>query len=453
MVMETSRSRAKPVKRLKKGTKTTKSHRFELFSQRIAKLKIDPIHRVRGTGIDEAHTDADVSASYFKSSLDHWADINLSENFTEFVRRARPLSEVLPQILHHEETIMALLIEFIEKRDQHSIEPLLSLLSQFARDLGARFERHFAVSVAMVASVAATHISIEVVEWSFTCLAWIFKFLSRLLVPDLRPLLGIMAPYLGKERQKPYVSRFAAESMSFVIRKAARVHSKDKSPLQLAVAFILTDIRQSVESRTIQDYKRGIMSMFSDAIKGVNEGIHSNGITILRCLLDQTLLGDEEQFHISQDILQGVIVNIIHHTTAETFSEVLDAIIDYVRSESEGGPSRHAQCSCLVMFLIVNTRKGNRIKDWKQVHETLLSLIRLTVGDLASVQPQVSRLLTASAVALQHSPMDEMLPYMRPIMESITHVALTSFFLPFCLTFSEFGSERFHTIVLPYFKQ
>ncbi|KAI5295297.1 U3 snoRNP protein, partial [Ascosphaera acerosa] len=81
MAIPTSSRRGKPARLLRKGTATTKSHRFEPFSQRVVKLKIDPIHRSRRTPQDG--DDAN-STSYFRSSLEHWIDLNLSENFTRF---------------------------------------------------------------------------------------------------------------------------------------------------------------------------------------------------------------------------------------------------------------------------------------------------------------------------------------------------------------------------------
>jgi U3 small nucleolar RNA-associated protein 20 len=451
--MASSGSRAQPVKRLKKGTETTKSHRFEPFSQRIAKLKIDPIHRVRGTGIGYTDKQSDVTASYFKESLDHWVDMNLSRNFSDFVRHVGSLCENLPQLLYHEDKIMALLVEYIEKRDQLSMEPLLSLLSQFARDLGVRFEKHFATSVKLIASVAATHQSIDVVEWSFACLAWIFKFLSRLLVPDLRQLLGIMTPYLGKVRQKPFVSRFAAESMSFLVRKATLIYHKDKLPLRRAVSFLFSDLRSNSGTQNVEEYKRGIMSMFADAMRGVKGCVHSSACDIFRCLFDQTAVGDDEEFALTLEIVGGIVINIIHYVTAETFDDVVNVMFTYIHTEHEKGVHRHAQFSSLLVFLIINTRKGTRVKDWKKVHEVLLLLLQRAAMDVSIFQSRLPHLLTATAAAFQQSPMDELLPLMRPIMETMTTDALSSYFLAFCSAFSALGSERFHIIVLPYFQQ
>ncbi|OJD19004.1 hypothetical protein AJ78_01033 [Emergomyces pasteurianus Ep9510] len=451
MATVNSGRRGKPPNRLKKGTITTKSHRFESFSQRVVKLKIDPIHRVRRASIgDDSDTDSD---SYFRASLEHWMDLNLSENFTQFSQRVNRLCESLPQILHHEDRIMGLLAEYIGYRDELSMEPLLSLVAQFARDLGQRFERHFASTVTLVASVAATHSNIEVIEWSFTCLAWIFKFLSRLLVPDLRQLLGIMSPYLGKERQKHFVTRFAAESMSFLVRKAALVYYKNMEPLDRAVTFLFEDLANTDGARQISMYQQGLMSMFADAIKGVNGGIHSNGADILRCLINAAAVQDETQSTLATQVLSGIVINLVHHTSANTFNSLLDVICDHVESAKPNSNFATTKIHIRLIFISATTRKGSRVRNWTRVHQALATLLGRVVKSSNIPVDSVRYLLAAVVVALQTSPMDELLSFMRPIMELVSDERLRDYFVPFCSLFSTFGTERFQSVVLPYFQR
>ena len=438
------------MKRLKGGTETTKSHRFEPFSQRVARLKVDPIHRVRLPSFGEG----DGTSSHFRSALEHWIELNLSQNFMIFSRQVNPLCESLAQILYHEERIMGLLVDYIGKMDQLSMEPLLSLLAQLARDLGSRFEKHFSSSVTLVASVAATHPDVEVVEWSFSCLAWIFKFLSRLLVPDLRQVLRIMSPYIGRERQKPYVARFAAESMSFLIRKAGLAYHKNKISLERAVSFLFHDLRDAaVDSKNNDIYKEGLMVMFSDAIKGVKDGLHSNASEILTCLLEHVPVDDEVHFTLALDVVSGVVVNLIHHTMADTFEPLLDVIASCVATRCHSAEGHHAEFCCRIMLLCVATRKGSRIKNWKVVYQSLLYLLQKATAAPEMYEKSLPHLLTAVAYSLQVSPMDEMLPFMRPIMDSVSHASLSGYFLPFCTVFSECGAERFYSVVLPYFQR
>ncbi|KAI5306435.1 hypothetical protein KEM56_000935 [Ascosphaera pollenicola] len=450
MAIPASSRRGKPARLLKKGTATTKSHRFEPFSQRVVKLKIDPIHRARRTPQDGDGAD---TTSHFRTSLEHWIDMNLSENFTRFAGAVNPLCESLPQILHYEDRIMGLLVEYIEKRDELCMEPLLDLVAQFARDLGQRFERHFASTVTLVANVAATHSSIEVIEWSFTCLAWIFKFLSRLLVPDLRQLLSIMSPYLGKEKQKHFVTRFAAESMSFLIRKAALVYYKNQAPLEKALTFLINDLSSVTHVQQAEMYQEGLMSMLSESIKGVKYGLYSNGTDIMRAIIFAVTQMETAHNEAGRHVLEGVLINIIHSTTLDTFPPILDIICEQIEAESTSPSSSIFKIHSRMLFLAVVTRKGVRVKGWKRVHTVLLTLLDRCLNNLDAYHELVPVVLGTAASAMQTSPMDELLPSMRPLMSKISDPSLNSSFLPFCSLFADLGLERFQSVVLPYFQK
>lgn len=452
MVTASSSQRSKPPRLQKGGTATTKSHRWEPFSQRVLKLKIDPVHRVRRTTFGEE--DDDETSSCFRASLDHWVELNLSENFTDFVQRVDRLCENLPQVLYHQDAIMGLLVEYIEKKDELSMEPLLSLMAQFARDLGSRFEKHFAAAVQLIAAVAATHQSIDVIEWSFTCLAWIFKFLSRLLVPDLRPLLAIMAQYLGKEHQKHFVSRFAAESVSFLIRKAAAVYYKDKKPLERAVTFLLEDLaKTSAEGRQVTAYQEGLMAMFADATKGIKSAVHSNGIDILRCLMKAVGVKNEEQSALSESVLSGVLITLVHYCTAETFRPVLDAVCQYNESISAKDKAIVTRVGCHTLFLCIVARKGSRVADWNTALTTLLRLLAKATETNVFPDNSIKQLLGSVAFAIHASPMDELLPHMRQLMDFVTHQRLSKYFIPFCDLVAGLDPERFQSVVHPYLQK
>src|SRR5271156_5158701 len=88
----TARKRVKPAA-------AKNAHRFEAFSKRIAKLKIDPIHKVSGAGHADEHDG--LTESRFRASLDHWNEFNSSHNFTQFSTKVAPLCESLPLLLHH----------------------------------------------------------------------------------------------------------------------------------------------------------------------------------------------------------------------------------------------------------------------------------------------------------------------------------------------------------------
>ncbi|OMP81501.1 U3 small nucleolar RNA-associated protein 20 [Diplodia seriata] len=457
VVSQAKRKKSDKVFRPKKGgTESSRKHHFESFSHRIAKLNIDPIRRTTRRADDEH--DLSTTTSYLKTSFDEWKDLNLSESFHAFSRELDPLCESLPQILHHADSIMDLLVRYIEKRDALSLEPLLSLVSHFAHDLGARFEKYFARTVRIVCDVAAKHPDIEVIEWSFTCLAWLFKYLSRLLVPDLRPLYDLMAPLLGKEHQKSFVSRFAAEAMSFLVRKAGASYHRDKEPLQIIVSHALADLAALAQRSDASQYQRGLMTLFVESVKGVQNGLHSSAEAVFGVLLEQALASQDDESLVREerpavDLLQGVLTATIHHTNSETFRPVLQILLGHIDAIDRSNNTLKLENAARLLFTVVGVRKGTRIADWSPVMRTTSRVVASAENTVAVPNsPVVYDVLAAVAVILQLCPMDIVIPHLR-ILDTISSGSWQQSFLYFCNFFSELGMERFQSILLPHFRR
>lgn len=440
----------RPSKNPKGGTPSSRRHHFESFSQRIAKLKIDAVRRGRNAILDDA--ELDTSFSYFRDALAEWRDLNLSETFRAFARQVAPLCDSLPQVLHHSDRILELLVIYIEKGDKHSEEPLLSLMAHFAHDLGARFENHFERAVRALSQLAAKHPDVEVIEWSFTCLAWLFKYLSRLLVPDLRPVFDLMAPLLGKEHQKAFVARFAAESLSFLVRKAGAVYHRDKNPLRVIVRHISEQLQELRAPAQDSSFRLGLMALFADSIKGVQRGLHSSAVPILQELSFQTY--DHDNIQTSQaplePVLVGVLTAVIHHTDAEHFQPVLELLLAKIRETA--AEACHLRLSSRLLFIVCGVRKGSRVADWQPVLEALSLLLKAADS---SATPDVSvaqGYLSAVAVVFQYCPLDAAIPHVT-IIERLSKGYWEKSFLHFCDIFAALGTERFTTLLLPYFKR
>ena len=451
MAASSSGRRDRSTRVTKGGTESSRKHHFESFTQRIAKLNIDPIRRVRRQDVDL--DDLSATTSYFQTGLSHWKDLNLSENFTAFVREVEPLCDSLVQILHYHQKIVDILCKYMEIRDALSLEPLLSLTSHLAHDLGTRFETHFAKVVTLVASLAAKHQSVEVIEWSFTCLVWLFKYLSRLLVPDLRAVYNIMAPLLGKEPQKKYVTKFAAEAMSFLVRKAALAYSKNKIPLTTFVGHIMEDLGRLIQQgKDTGLYQYGLMTLFADSIKGINRGLHSCGTTIWMCLL-QAVTDQGRLFNrASLGVLHGVTVSILHHTDEINFIPILNVLLDSIGTLSESSyPSAVSACAEL-LYVAVTVRKGSRIQDWQPVVNSLALLLQFDhASDKSSNREILDYSEMGAAVILQYSPLDLVIPKVRLVINCMLSETRRPKFLLFCNYLCELGRDRFLSLISPSF--
>jgi U3 small nucleolar RNA-associated protein 20 len=444
-----SRTLKRAPKRVKGGTESTRNHTFKGFSQRIAQLKIEPVRRGRSTILDDAELES--TFSYFRDAFLEWRELNLSEGFSTFARRVASLCDSLPQVLHHSDRIVELLVEYIEKGDRFSEEPLLSLLAHLAHDLGERFEKHFQQAVTVVSRLAATHTDVEVIEWSFACLAWLFKYLSRLLVPDLRPVFDLISPLLGKERQKAFVSRFAAESLSFLIRKAGAGYHRDKTPLRLILSHISKQVEHLEGSAKDYDFQNGLMYLLADSLKGVQRGFHSSAPAILQELLAETYRDEHARLRTPplEPILVGVLTAIIHHTDAENFTPLLHVLIAQIESVTSNPD--HTALSSRLLFVACSVRQGTRISDWKPVLRCTQLLVESS-NDSELDTDTIWDILSVVSVVFQYCSLNAAIPHEK-LLEGLTQEPWERYFLPFCNLFAHLGPERFKTLLFPYFKR
>lgn len=433
----------------KESTPSSRRHHFEPFTQRIAKLKIDPIRRLRITDNDGT---SEGLVSHFRTALEKWRETNLSEEFRNFSREVGSLCDNLPQVLHHQDRIVELLLDYIGKGTTVSIEPLLDLVPRLAQDIQTQFEKHFDSTIKTVSQLAAKHQDPEVVEWSFNCLAWLFKYLERLLIPDLCPLYDLLAPLLGKERQKPFITRFAAESLSFLVKKA----SKNSDYTRKIVKHALNDLVRAARERGTDLYEQGLTTLFVEATNGVQRHLHSRGDVIFRELLSEVsdLNAELPDAASTVRVLRGVLVSVINHTTPESFKPVLDVVLSHAK-ESEVSPVlSKTLISAQLLLLVSAVRNGTRVTDWPGVLKILSTHIQhVSSKQSPSMYPQLeNELLSAFAVAHQACPLEAALSHVK-VFDELCLPPWQHSFLAFCSLYSELGGDRFRGLLLPYFQR
>lgn len=441
------------------GTPHQKNHRWESFTNKISKLhSLDPLRRVRRHDLDAE--DLEATTSYLRNGLEKWAELNLSKGFTLFKRELQPLCDSLPQILHFEGRIMDLLEKYISTQDLESLEPLLDLLTAFAHDLGTRFEKHYPRALSLIIQLASRPQDAAVVEWTFACLAFLFKYLSKLLVPDLRPTYDLLAPLLGKARNPAHITKFAAEALSFLVKKAATPANREKS-LAPFIQYVRDDFAASRDNRHLELYYHGLMTMFAEAVKGQGYGLHTSGPDIVKALVRSVL--DDQCISLEpinwSEVVCGVLVSLVHHTTSETFLPIPKAIADEVTSDGSRAefPLRNIlYIRCL--GIISGVRKGTRIADWQPILAALLQCLepiskKPSVLEMAESTAIWQQLLVNTAIVWQRAPMDVIIPRITEFTAVMTREPLISWFIPFCSYFSDLDSTRFRSLFLKSFQK
>ncbi|OHW96244.1 down-regulated in metastasis domain containing protein [Colletotrichum incanum] len=445
----------------KYSTPHQKNHRWESFAAKISKLNaLDPLRKVRRHDLDAE--DLESTTSYFRNGLQRWGELNISKGFNDFKRQALPVSESLAQILHFEEKIFGLLEESLAKQEKEALEPLLELLTAFAHDIGTRFEKYYAKSLDLIIAIAGKPQDADVIEWTFAALAFLFKYLSRLIVPNLRPTYDIVAPLLGKARHPPHIARFAAEAMSFLIKKAAAPANRETA-LVAIVSHARDDLRSMVGERQFQLYQDGLMTMFSEAIKGPGQTIHSTGPAVLAALMKAIpeTEADLTPTMTWTDLVCGVLTSITHHSNDKDLAPVLEAIQEQVQkalSESKPNKAWKFVPQVRVLGTAAGVRHGSRISNWTTLVENLTAML----DSMAQHSPEATEdklglvwkhVIVNAAIVWHQAPIDALIPSIKDFMTALQRERLMRWYIPFCAYFSNLDSTRFRSLFQTYFQR
>lgn len=450
-------------RKVKKGTDHQKNHRWESFTTKISKLNsLDPIRRVRRH--DHDAEDLLSTTSYLRTGLEKWGELNMSESFIAFSQDVLPMSDSLAQILYHKDTIMEKFVIYMEKKERESMQPMLELITDFAHDLGPRFEKYYAKALEIITTIAAIPQDVDVIEWTFSSLAFMFKYLSKLLVSDLRPTYNLMAPLMGKHRQRPHIARFAAEAMSFLVKKAGAPAHRETS-LPLIVEHVKTDLLSIRDTKEFGLYYHGIMTLFAEAMKGVGLNIHTSGPAIFESLVGALEAKDLASAQDSpwMNVIYGVLTSMVHHTSSDTFDDVLNTVVALANTAAQSFTetrSDDALCrlvlSARTIGIVAGVRKGTRVKAWPSLLDAMSNILKALAKQSPirpSEQPYLwNSLILSVAILFQYAPMDSLFPIISLFIDSLTKEPLAYWFLPFCSYLSEADPERFRSIALRPFR-
>ncbi|XP_047246285.1 small subunit processome component 20 homolog isoform X2 [Girardinichthys multiradiatus] len=239
--------------------KSENTYRFLTFAERLANVNIDVIHRIDRTGsyTEEVET-------YFSEGLTKWRDLNLTEHFTTFLKEVANKSQSFNMLVFHQKYIVESLKTHLAVKNSLAYQPLLDLVVQLARDLQTDFYPHFPDFFLLVTSLLDTK-DTEVLEWAFTCLSYLYKYLWRLMVKDMTNIYSLYSTLLA--HKKEHIRNFAAESFSFLMRKVP--------DLDALLNHIFSDLEQN------PDKVEGTGQLLFEMCKGVRKMFHSCAATAL----------------------------------------------------------------------------------------------------------------------------------------------------------------------------
>ncbi|KAJ2878174.1 U3 snoRNP protein, partial [Coemansia aciculifera] len=341
-------------------------HRFKSFRQRIDAIEINVARRIE-RDLDEP----DEHGSYFAEAVSKWNELNCTKDYTEFLHRVRAYHQSLAQVLYHKDDIVCILEDYLSLDHELALEPMLELVTTLARDLQDEVLPYYERLVRKIMPLIKSNTP-EIVEAASNALAYLFKYLSKSLVDDLRPTFSLISPLLGVERQQSGVRRFAAESLSFLIRKLRG------DALQKFVEHV---IHALVECPTDQlaGFRDGIALLFFECMRSVKSQLHSRAsgmlVALLRELYKEEFSGTRLESNDVYVLVAEVLKLCLHHADREASEQLWSVLFDQfdaqTRAISEAEAVRIQPFAALQGLLAMSTivRKGASVGDYKPLFQ------------------------------------------------------------------------------------
>ncbi|KAJ2116164.1 U3 snoRNP protein [Coemansia sp. RSA 922] len=358
-------------------------HRFKSFRQRIDAIEINVARRIE-RDLDEP----DEHGSYFAEAVSKWNELNCTKDYTEFLHRVRAYHQSLAQVLYHKDDIICILEDYLSLDHELALEPMLELVTTLARDLQDEVLPYYERLVRKIMPLIKSNTP-EIVEAASNALAYLFKYLSKSLVDDLRPTFSLISPLLGVERQQSGVRRFAAESLSFLIRKLRG------DALQKFVEHV---IHALVECPTDQlaGFRDGIALLFFECMRSVKSQLHSRAsgmlVALLRELYKEEFSGTRLESNDVYVLVTEVLKLCLHHADREASEQLWSVLFDQfdaqARAISEAEAVRIQPFAALQGLLAMSTivRKGASVGDYKPLFQRCRKSFELAQALQSDVQ-------------------------------------------------------------------
>uniref|UniRef100_A0A8C0NH46 UTP20 small subunit processome component n=1 Tax=Canis lupus familiaris TaxID=9615 RepID=A0A8C0NH46_CANLF len=334
---------------------------FLTFAERLGNVNIDIIHRIdRTTNYDEE------VETYFFEGLLKWRELNLTEHFGKFYKEVIDKCQSFNQLVYHQNEIVQSLKTHLQIKNSFAYQPLLDLVVQLARDLQMDFYPHFQDFFLTITSILETQ-DTELLEWAFTSLSYLYKYLWRQMVKDMSNIYSMYSTLLA--HKKLHIRNFAAESFTFLMRKVS-----DKNALFNLMFVDLDGHPEKVE---------GVGQLLFEMCKGVRNMFHSCTGKAVKLILQK--LGPVTE---TETQLPWILVG-------ETLKNMVKSTVFYIYKEHFGTFFECLQESLLDLHTKVTTANCEESSEQiKRLLETYLILVKHGNGSKITKPVDVCKVLS-----------------------------------------------------------
>ena len=159
--------------------------KFQSFTQRVASIKIDVVHRI-GESREVPDEEQD---TFFRENLAKLSELNCTQDFVDFHKEVQGLVQDLKQLLFYKDEVLEILCRHLSNIKSTCLDALLDLMAQFTRDLQYEVYPYFKRILDTLTKLLHIH-DADIIENTFVCLAFIFKYLWRYMVNEPDKIYG-----------------------------------------------------------------------------------------------------------------------------------------------------------------------------------------------------------------------------------------------------------------------
>ncbi|XP_016078659.1 PREDICTED: small subunit processome component 20 homolog isoform X2 [Miniopterus natalensis] len=415
--------------------KTENTHRFLTFAERLGNVNIDIIHRIDRT----ASYDEEVETYFFEGLL-KWRELNLTEHFGKFYKEVIDRCQSFNQLVYHQNEIVQSLKTHLQIRNSFAYQPLLDLVVQLARDLQTDFYPHFQDFFLTITSILETQ-DTELLEWAFTSLSYLYKYLWRLMVKDMPSIYRMYSTLLA--HKKLHIRNFAAESFTFLMRKVS-----DKNELFNLMFLDLDEHPEKVE---------GVGQLLFEMCKGVRNMFHSCTGKAVKLILQKLGPVTETETQLPWILVGETLKNMAKSTAFYIYKEHFGIFFECLQESLLDLHTKVTQTNCgesseqikrLLETYLILVKHGNGLKITKPVDvckvlSQTLQIDHLSTSCRETLLDVISALILGENVALPET----------LIKETIEKTFESQFERRLILNFSEvmFAMKHFEQLFLPSF--
>uniref|UniRef100_G1MDE1 UTP20 small subunit processome component n=1 Tax=Ailuropoda melanoleuca TaxID=9646 RepID=G1MDE1_AILME len=415
--------------------KTENTYRFLTFAERLGNVNIDIIHRIDRT----ASYDEEVETYFFEGLL-KWRELNLTEHFGKFYKEVIDKCQSFNQLVYHQNEIVQSLKTHLQIKNSFAYQPLLDLVVQLARDLQTDFYPHFQDFFLTITSILETQ-DTELLEWAFTSLSYLYKYLWRLMVKDMSNIYSMYSTLLA--HKKLHIRNFAAESFTFLMRKVS-----DKNALFNLMFLDLDEHPEKVE---------GVGQLLFEMCKGVRNMFHSCTGKAVKLILQKLGPVTETETQLPWILVGETLKNMVKSTALyiykehfgtffECLQESLLALHTKVTTTNCGESSEQIRRLLEIYLILVKHGNGSKITkpvDVCKVLSQTLQIANLSTPCRETLLAVISALILGENVSLPET----------LIKETIQKIFESRFERHLILDFSEvmFVMKQFEQLFLPSF--